>query len=562
MKKKWTKMVSVILSLALVISLFAGCGGDTSSTAGPVREDGSVVIRVPFASEPSSLDPGYGNSSDSICPRGIMFEGLVRIYDNEVHPGMAESWEVADDGVTYTFHLRDSNWSDGVPVTAHDFVYGITRLLDPSDDAPNGNYAWMGYYIENGEEFNSGQCSAEELGIRAIDDKTLEIVADKNMPYFVELMKLPCFYPVREDMGEQYGKDYASSPETVVCNGPFILTEWEHESQLTFEKNPEYWNADNINVDGIEAYIIGETETIINMFDNGELDIMNTIDKEYIEKYQETGEAVYIEGATIWYTVVNTKTDRGEASKLLQNKNFRQAISYVLDRDSLVEAACGDGSFGITRMVPDLITVLDSTLVELYPYEPYSTEGDAEKAQELFDKALEETGFTRDNLPDLTLLTFDDARAQDSAEIIQSMLGEAFGLNIVLDTQTYSARTEKENQGDYDLCITNWAPDYNDPMTFLECYESNNSYNMYFGGMQNAEYDELIAFCNSTDDMKARADAMFEAEQILVDEMVGIPLFQTAGYWGMKTYLTGITKCGLGANDPDFSRVQYIEEEE
>ena len=142
------------------------------------------------------------------------------------------------------------------------------------------------------------------------------------------------------------------------------------------------------------------------------------------------------------------------------------------------------------------------------------------------------------------------------------MLGEAFGLNIVLDTQTYSARTEKENQGDYDLCITNWAPDYNDPMTFLECYESNNSYNMYFGGMQNAEYDELIAFCNSTDDMKARADAMFEAEQILVDEMVGIPLFQTAGYWGMKTYLTGITKCGLGANDPDFSRVQYIGEEE
>ena len=142
MKKKWTKMVSVILSLALVISLFAGCGGDTSSTAGPVREDGSVVIRVPFASEPSSLDPGYGNSSDSICPRGIMFEGLVRIYDNEVHPGMAESWEVADDGVTYTFHLRDSNWSDGVPVTAHDFVYGITRLLDPSDDAPNGMLGW------------------------------------------------------------------------------------------------------------------------------------------------------------------------------------------------------------------------------------------------------------------------------------------------------------------------------------------------------------------------------------------------------------------------------------
>ena len=490
-----------------------------------------------------------------------MFEGLVRIYDNKVHPGMAERWEVADDGVTYTFHLRDSSWSDGEPVTAHDFVYGITRLLDPSEDAPNGNYAWMGYYIKNGAEFNAGECSAEELGIRAIDDKTLEITAVKNMPYFVELMKLPCFYPVREDMGEKYGKEYASSPDKVVCNGPFILTEWEHESKLVFEKNPEYWNADAINVDGVEAYIIGDTETIINMFDNGELEIMNTIGKEYIDKYQETDEAVFIESATIWYTVVNTKTDRGEASKLLQNKNFRQAISYVLNREALVEAACGDGSFGITRMIPDLITVQDSTLGELYPFEPYSTKGDAEKAQELFDKALEETGFTRDNLPDITLLTFDDERAQDSAEIIQAQLGEAFGLNVIMDTQTYSARVEKENQGDYDLCITNWAPDYNDPMTFLECYESNNSYNMYFGGLQNKEYDEIIAFCNSTDDMQARADKMFEAEQILVDEMVGIPLFQTSGYWGMKTYMSGITKCGLGANDPDFSRVHYDGEE-
>lgn len=561
MKRNLMKMITVMLSLVLVIGLFAGCGKDGGTAAGPVKDDGSVVIRVPFASEPSSLDPGYGNSSDSICPRGMMFEGLVRIYDNEVHPGMAESWEVADDGVTYTFHLRDSNWSDGEPVTAHDFVYGITRLLDPSEDAPNGNYAWMGYYIKNGEEFNSGECTAEELGIRAIDDKTLEITAVKNMPYFVELMKLPCFYPVREDMGEEYGKEYASSPDKVVCNGPFILTEWEHESKLVFEKNPEYWNADAINVDGVEAYIIGDTETIINMFDNGELEIMNTIGKEYIDKYQESDEAVFIEGATIWYTVVNTKTDRGEVSKLLQNKNFRQAISYVLNRDALVEAACGDGSFGITRMIPDLITVQDSTLGELYPYEPYSTKGDAEKAQELFDKALEETGFTRDNLPDITLLTFDDERAQDSAEIIQAQLGEAFGLNVIMDTQTYSARVEKENQGDYDLCITNWAPDYNDPMTFLECYESNNSYNMYFGGLQNAEYDEIIAFCNATDDMKARADKMFEAEQMLVDEMVGIPLFQTAGYWGMKTYMSGITKCGLGANDPDFSRVHYDGEE-
>ena len=560
MMKKMKKL-SLLMIFVLSLGLFTACGGDSGSSAGPVKDDGSVVLRIPFSAEPSSLDPGYGNSSDSICPRGMMFEGLVRVYDNKVEPAMAESWTVSDDGLTYTFKLRDSKWSDGEPVTAYDFEYGIKRLLDPSDDGPNGNYAWMGYYFKNGEAFNTGKVSADEVGVKALDDKTLEITATKNMPYFLDLMKMPCFYPVREDVAEEYGKDYASSPDTVVCNGPFILTEWEHESKLVFEKNPNYWNADNINVDGIEAYIIADNETVMNMFDNNELDITNTIEKEYIEKYKEKDEAVYIEGATVWYNVINVKSDRGEASKLLKNKNFRKAVSYALDRQSIVDAARGDGSFPISRMCPDLMTVLDTTLGEKYPLDPYPAEGNVEKAQEYFEKALKETGMDKENLPELTLLTFDDFTAKTTAEIIQSLMSSTFGLNITIDTQTYSARVEKENKGDYDFCITNWAPDYNDPMTFLECYESGNSYNTYFGGFSNSEFDALIKFCNSTDDMEKRADKLFEAEELLVDEMVSVPLFQTSGYWGKKTYVSGVSKCGFGANDPDFSRVHYDGEE-
>lgn len=555
MKAKVMKSIAVLLVLALTVSLFAGCGEKKS--AGPVKEDGSVVVRIPLSAEPSSLDPGYGNSSDSICPRGMMYEGLVRIFDNKIEPAMAESWKVSKDGRTYTFSLRDSKWSDGEPVTAYDFEYGIKRLLDPSEDAPNGNYAWMGYYFKNGEEFNTGKVSADEVGVKALDDKTLQITAIKNMPYFLDLMKMPCFYPVRKDIAEKYGKDYASSPETVVCNGPFILKEWDHESKLVFEKNPNYWNADNINVDGVEAYIIAETETIMNMFDNNELDITNTIEKEYIDKYKEKEEAVYIEGATVWYNVINTKTDRGEISKLLKNRNFRQAVSYALNRQAIVDAARGDGSVPISRMCPELMSVVGTTLGEKYPLAPYPDEGDEKKAKELFAKALEETGLDEENLPELTLLTFEDSTAKTIAEIIQSVMNTTFGMSITIDTQTYSARVEKENKGDYDFCITNWAPDYNDPMTFLECYESNNSYNTYFGGYSNKEYDELIAFANSTDDMEARADALFEAEKILTDEMVSVPLFRTCGYWGMKTYISGISKCGFGANDPDLSRVHY-----
>ncbi len=573
MKRKWMKLLSFLLAMALLTSCGATGKSETKETkatavdnAGEqqeevVSEQEKPMVRFPLYAEPSSLDPGFGNSSDSICARGIMFEGLVRIYDNQIAPGIAESWEISPDGQTYTFHLRDTKWSDGKPVTAQDFEYGIKRLLDPSEDAPNGNYSWMGYYFENGEAFNNGECTADEVGVKALDEKTLEIKAVRNMPYFLDLMKMPCFYPVRQDIAEQYGKEYASSPETVLCNGPFVLKQWDHDSKLVFEKNPDYWNADAINVDRLEAYIISDDNTIMDMFDNGELDLTITIPKEQISKYVDSGEAVNIVGATIWYAAVNTLTDRGEASKLLQNKSFRQAFSYAIDRDGLVTAARGDGSFGVTRMMPDFMAICDTTWAEKFPVEhPLPTTPDADRAAELFEQALTETGLSKDNLPTMTILTFDEDAAKTTATILQSVLKTNFNIDAQIDTQTYSARQEKENQGDYDFCITNWAPDYNDPMTFLECYTSGSSYNLYFGGFQNETYDELIQKANETTDLEERAELLFEAENMAVDEMFCVPLFQTSGYWAKKTYLEGVTKCGFGANDPDFSRVNTVGE--
>ena len=300
----------------------------------------------------------------------------------------------------------------------------------------------------------------------------------------------------------------------------------------------------------------------MNMFDAGELTMMPTIKKEYISKYEETGEAIQMDGATIWYCAVNTISDRGEASKLLQNKNFRQAITYMIPRDQLVEAARGDGSFGVTRVLPSNMSLSYGTasVGEVYPYDPYPVSGDAEKGKELFEKALAETGLSKDKLPTLTVLTFDDAAAKVCSEVIQNILSTEFGMNVEIDTQTYSARQEKEHAGDYDLCITNWAPDYNDPMTFLECFTSGSSYNTYFGGMQNKEYDKMIAECVASMDYEKRAEKLFEAEKIVCDELPVISLFQTSGYYAVKTYVKGITKCGFGANDPDLSLVQYIGE--
>lgn len=567
MKKILKSKVIYLLIIALIINLLAACAPvktekkveDTPKENDVSTEtksnDKLVVVRIPFGYEPSSLDTGYGNSSDSICPRGIMYEGLVRIFNNKIEPALAESWDVSDDGLKYTFHLRDSKWADGKPVTAQDFVYGITRLLDPSENAPNGNYAWMGYYFKNGKEFNSGECDASELGVKAIDEKTLELTATKIMPYFTDLLKMPCFYPVRQDYAEKFGKEYASSPDKVMCNGPFVLKEWNHESSLIFEKNPYFWNADNINVDKVEAYIIPDTQTVLNMFDSGELDMIYSMPKEFISKYIDSGEAVKVDGATVWFTAINTKSDRGKVSKLLQNKNFRKAFSYALDRQQLVDVARGDGSIPITRICPDLMTILDTTLGEKYPYKPYEYSADSENAKKYFNLALEETGMSKESIPTLKLLIHEEDTAKVVAEILQSVMKTNFNINLEIDTQTYKGRVEKENKGDYDFCITNWAPDYNDPMTFLECYESTNSYNMYFGGYSNPKYDDLIKTANEASDMEKRADMMFEAEKMFIEDMVCVPMFQTSSYWAKKTNIDGITRCGFGAVDPDISKI-------
>lgn len=560
--KKNRRLLSLLLTATMLFGLMTGCGNKEQQTSqsGNVTSDGKIVIHTPLADEPSSLDPGFGNSSDSISPRGMMYEGLVRIYDNVLAPGLAESWDVSEDGLTYTFHLRESYWSDGAKVTAADFEYGFKRLVDPSDSAPNGNYQWMGDYIANGNAVRKGELPLDEFGVKAIDESTLQITASSPMPYFVDILKTPVFYPVRQDIAEKHGKSYASSADTVVCCGPFTLTNWEHESRLVFEKNEGYWNADAINVDEVEILIISDSETMMNMFDAGQLDMMPTIAKEYIQKYVDTGEAIQMDGATIWYCAVNTISDRSDASRLLQNNNFRKALSYLIPRDQLVTAARGDGSFGYTRVCPENMSTSynDKSIGELFPYTPYPVSGDEAKAKELFAQALSETGLSQDALPALTLLTFDDAAAKTSAEVIQNLMSRSFGITVQIDTQTYSARQEKEHAGDYDLCITNWAPDYNDPMTFLECFTSTNSYNTYFGGMQNSKYDALIAECAASLDYETRAEKLFEAEKMVCDELPVVPLFQTSGYWAMKTHLTGITKCGFGANDPDYSRVQYI----
>ena len=260
------------------------------------------MLRFSIAGEPPTLDPHNGADMLSSVAINGFFEGLVRIVDGKVVPGMAESWEVSDDGLTYTWKIREgATWSDGQPVVAQDFVDGIIRLIDPNPPAPNGSYNFQGFYLVNGEEFNAGTVTdPAEVGIKALDDNTLEMKLVAPVPYFVELMDFVSFYPVRKDYVEKYQLEFASEADKIIGNGPFVLTTWDHEQQLILEKNPNYWNKDAVNLDRVEIYIIADQNTALNMYENDELDLVN-LPKDFIPQYESDGTALYYgDGVEFW----------------------------------------------------------------------------------------------------------------------------------------------------------------------------------------------------------------------------------------------------------------------
>lgn len=554
------RKLSLLVVLTILVSLLSACGQEAKDVGNAVEKPSEKNVLKVAILEPISLDNGNGHDSTCTQHRSLIFDGLIRSFDNKPVPAVAESWQVSEDGLTYTFKIRgNAKWADGKPVTAQDFEYSWKRLIDPSPDAPNGSYSWVGFYIENGEEFNEGKCDVSEVGVKAIDEKTLQVKLIRRMPYFIDMVGMSPFYPVRKDYVEKYGKDYASSPDKLIGNGPFNLVEWNHENSLIYEKNENFWDAENVGMDRLEAYVIADPQTQMHMYDSGELDVvLDFIPREAIPKYEESGELLKSVGSTGWWIAVNTITDRGEASKLLKNKNFRKALAYSIDRQALVDAARGDGSRPSARVVIPELVILDTNWGEKYPFKPYPDTIDKAKVEEYFNKALEETKLTKDSLPTLKLLTDDNEYNKIGAEILQSFFKTNLGLIVQVETQTYKGRYAAELEGNYDMALTSWAPDYNDPMTNLEIFTKKHERNIYFGGLQSDEFDRLIEIANTTNDMKERAEAMFKAEQIVLEELPVVPVYQTGFVWVKKENLIDIDNTALSSVGGDYSRAKFV----
>lgn len=548
------KVLALVLVVALVLSLGltacqkaedpAPADQGTTPTATDAPQE-PKVLRV-VSDEPPALDPQIGTDSVSIRLNNLLLDGLVRVHAGKIYPGMAKEWEISEDGLTYTFHLRDAKWNDGIPVTAQDFEYSWIRLLEP---ATASEYAFQGYYLLNGEEYNTGAITDKtQVGVKAIDEKTLEVKLKAPCTYFLSLAGFLSFLPARQDMVEQYGEAYGTDVEKMVYNGPFLLTEWNHDADFAIEKNDDYWNKDEIKLDKIEYTIVVDTTTAVNMYEAGDIDIVGLNGDHYI-RYKGMDKALTYSDGSEFYLEVNNVGKTKETGKLLGNVKFRQAIGFAIDRQALITAVYKNDSIPATRFVtPDLMGAKEKFSME-HPYQFYAPNADIEKAKKLLDEALVEVGVTVDQLPTFGLLNYEGDNSRLFGEAIADMLLKNLGIKIEQQQVQFKQKLQMATDKDFDLNYAGWGPDYDDAMTFIDLFVSDGGHNNT--SWANDRFDELVKGAKVEPDPIKRGQMMAEAEKIVVEGVPVIPIYFRYRNWTKQDYVKNVIRNSIGA-DPDF----------
>ena len=509
MKKK---VFAALLATAMTATLIAGCGTPGSGGSSDGGSSDGKVFRYSTSTEPTTLDPTKSNCIPDNEIQHALTESLVRNTGGEITPGVAESWEVSEDGLTYTFHLNpDAKWSDGEQITAQDFVYSWQRLMNPDTAAP---YAFIGEYLKNGLAVEKGEMDPSQLGVVAQDDTTLVVTLERPTAYFLSMIGAQAqFAPLRQDIVEQYGSDFAADYEKNVYSGPYVLTK-SSDNQWFFEPNENYWDADSIKLDRVELNYVQNPDTAVAMYEDGELDYVS-LPTASISAY-EGKDNTFLNG-NVDYFYFNMNGSCPE----LANKNMRLALNYALNRNEynqLVNSGYYKPSNGL---VFSGLTGVNGTYGEESTLESYPLDGDDAKAKEYLNAALSELGYSDPSEVTLTLTTSDNESSKKQAEVCQEMWNSTLGINVEIEQITYNEVLTRQQEGEYEIIWAGWGSDYDDPYSYLELFMSSSSYN--YSGFKNDEYDALMTATQTETDAAARMEMMHQAEQILIDEGAFLP---------------------------------------
>lgn len=507
---KRNKKVALTATALSLSALLAACGGgeETKSTS---SGDGEKELDLLITSEPPSLHPQLASDTTSGAILESTFEGLTTMVDGEPVLAAAEDYKVSDDLLTYTFTLRDAKWSNGEKVTAEDFAYAWKWALNPENAS---DYSSILYPIKGAEAYNNGTGSAEDVGVKAIDEKTLEVTLNAPTPYFLELTAFKTFYPIHKATAEADPKWYTEA-DTYVSNGAFNLTTWNHSGDIVLEKSDTYWDTENVDIDTVNIAMVESETTQMTMFDAGEIDFLGapygTISLDAIDRLKSEDKLNVSDMSSIYWYKFNTK------DPVMQNENIRKALALSIDREGLISNVIKGEQQPALGIVPNSVEGFGDD-------EGYFKDADFEEAKKYLDAGLKELGLA--SAKDLEVkVSYNTSEAHSAiAQFIQQGWSSNLGITVKLDNSEWQVYLDKISNGDYQIGRLGWGADYNDAYTFLEMYNSAENGNNQTG-WSNDEYTALLNESITETDPEKRTEKLLAAEAVIMEDMPVAPIY-------------------------------------
>lgn len=566
---KLKKVLALVLSAALVVSAFAGCGGNSSSSTTstesiaasessaestestasgdstpaasgdataiftPKTVDAAKTISLNAGMEPTGLNTLTSTYSIEFALFKHMYENLVTLDDDDnTAPGAAESWDYDEDTLTYTFHLRkDGVWTNGDPVTAKDFEFAWSQALNPDVAS---DYAYFLYFIKNAEKYFNGEVTWDEVGVKVVDDYTLEVTMEQPTPYALFLFSFGTLAPINQRFYEAVGADLYSTEAQYFCtNGPFALTEWSHNDKIVMQKNDAWHGAADVEVEEIDWKIITDANAALSSFLAGDLDMVGLGTGELIKQATAAGATIqsYTDG-TAFYIYFNNN------DQYLSNVNLRRALFNAIDEQKEIDTVWQNDNEPMTSFTAPGVSATDGTSFAGKVGELYAPSRDQEKAKEYLATALSELGCTVDDLSaHLSIDCGDSATSIAEASFYQEQWRQVLGIEVTVNSMITKQGSQNRKTGNYVMSVTGWGPDYNDPNTFLDLWVTDGGNNQT--GFSNERYDELIDLASKETDLEKRESYFIECEQIIADQLPIGPAFWRAPSYACSDKIKG-----------------------
>jgi oligopeptide transport system substrate-binding protein len=549
------KKLFLVLSAVMMVFVLAACGGTTTTTTSSSGSTTTTTTRAPvtvlnwnIGAEPQYIDPTLNGASDGGDVISQTFEGLTREKNGIVYPGIAESWEVSSDGLTVTFHLRQSKWSDGSDLTANDFIFGWKRGMNPETAS---EYAWIWEYtnIVGAYEAVYEEGSLDNVGIEATDNYTLVIHLTQRTEYIVSLLSFYHFMPIKESVVANDLADgtWAIDPARVVCNGAFVLTSYTTGDGLVLSKNANYWDAENVKLTQINGKFIDEDASAYYAYLQQELDVIPSVPAAMVPTLVAEDPEFY-SFALLGTYYANFNMD----DPILSNRKLRLALSYSINREEICETLAG-GQIPAQGFVPvgfadnngnDFSTVAGD-------YGTVTDDSLFDEAVTLFAQAAGELGMSvealRTALSGMVYLYNTNSGHQLVGEMIQGYWHDNLGFTIQLQNQEWAVFQESRQNGEYDIARGGWLTDYMDPSGMLAIFTQGNAYND--PNYASEAFDTLIAEAMSATTSALHFQKLYEAQAVLMNDMPVIPIYYYSDILMVQSYVKGWTRSVLGTID-------------